>query len=246
MRWMRSFLVMQVVVKSFPKIEKYFSKNWGVEFISLSHWIKSRINYIKNNVIWRINLSLLKMKKLEKNGKKIIIMAHNFCLEVNGQQQSEDEIKYTEFWSPNFNVFKKKNDFLLYSVQFSYSVMFDSLQPHELQHARPPCPSPTPGVYPNSSPLSRWCHPTISTSVIPFSSCLQSFPASGSFQISQLFTSRGQSIGVSTSNISPSNKHSGLISFRMDRLDLLAVQGTLKSLLQYHTSKASILQLSFL
>ena len=74
-------------------------------------------------------------------------------------------------------------------VQFSRSVMSDSLQPHEPQHARPPCPSPTPGVYPNSCPLSRWCHPTISSSVVPFSSCLQSFPASGSFQMSQLFAS---------------------------------------------------------
>ena len=73
MRWMRSFLVMQVVVKSFPKIEKYFSKNWVVEFISLSHWIESRINYIKNNVIWRINLSLLKMKKLEKYSTRVVV-----------------------------------------------------------------------------------------------------------------------------------------------------------------------------
>ena len=77
--------------------------------------------------------------------------------------------------------------------------MSDFLQPHELQHARPPCPSPTPGVHPNSFPLSQWCHPTISSSVVPFSSCLQSFPASGSFQMSQLFTSGGQSIGVSAS-----------------------------------------------
>ena len=84
-------------------------------------------------------------------------------------------------------------------VQFSCSVVSDSLQPHGLQHARPPCPSPTPGVYPNSSPLRRWCHPTISPSIIPFSSCLQSFPASGSFPMSQLFTSGGQSIGVSAS-----------------------------------------------
>ena len=75
--------------------------------------------------------------------------------------------------------------------------MSDSLQPHGLQHARPPCPLPTPGVYSNSYPLSRWCHPTISSSVIPFSSCLQSFPASGSFQVSQFFASGGQSIGVS-------------------------------------------------
>ena len=85
------------------------------------------------------------------------------------------------------------------SVQFSHSVMSNSLWPHELQHARPPCPSPTPGVYLNSCPLSRWCHPTISSSVIPFSSCLLSFPASGSFPMSQFFTSGGQSIGVSAS-----------------------------------------------
>ena len=84
-------------------------------------------------------------------------------------------------------------------VQFSCSVMSDSLQPHGLQHARPPCPSPTPGVYSNSCPLSQWCHPTISSSVIPFSSCLQFFPASGSFQMSQLSASGGQSIGVSAS-----------------------------------------------
>ena len=83
------------------------------------------------------------------------------------------------------------------SVQFSRSVMSNSLWTHKLQHARPRCPSPTPGVYPNSCPLSWWCHPTISSSVIPFSSCLQSFPTSGSFQMNQLFASGGQSIGVS-------------------------------------------------
>ena len=83
------------------------------------------------------------------------------------------------------------------SVQFSCSVLYSSLQPHEPQHTRPPCPSPTPGVYSNSCPLSRWCHPTISTSVFPFSSRLRSFPASGSFQMSQFFASGGQSIGVS-------------------------------------------------
>ena len=82
------------------------------------------------------------------------------------------------------------------SVQFSRSVVSDSLRPHGLQHARPPCPSPTPRAYSSSSPLSWWCHPTISSSVVPFSSCLQSFPASGSFQMSQFFTSGGQSIRV--------------------------------------------------
>ena len=85
------------------------------------------------------------------------------------------------------------------SVQFSHSAMSDSLRPHEPQHARPPCPSPTARVHPNPCPLSQWCHPAISSSVVPFSSCPQSFPASGSFQMSQLFTSSGQSIGVSVS-----------------------------------------------
>ena len=85
------------------------------------------------------------------------------------------------------------------SVQFSHSVMSDSLQRHESQHARPPCASPTPRVYPNSCPLSRWCHPAISFSVVPFSSCPQSFPASRSFQMSHLFALSGQSTGVSAS-----------------------------------------------
>ena len=85
------------------------------------------------------------------------------------------------------------------SVQFNRSVVSDSLRPLEPQHARPPCPSPTPGVYPNSCPLSWWCHPTISSSVVPFSSCPQHLPASGSFQMSQLFASGGQIIGVSAS-----------------------------------------------
>ena len=85
------------------------------------------------------------------------------------------------------------------SIQFSRSVMSNSLWPHGLSHTRPPCPSLTPRVYSNSCPLSRWCHPTISSSVVPFSSCLQSFPASGTFQIMQLFASGGQSIGISAS-----------------------------------------------
>ena len=90
---------------------------------------------------------------------------------------------------------------LIPSVQFSCSVASDSLQPRGLEHARPPCPSPTPGVNSNLCPLSRWCHPTISSSAVPFSSHLQSFPASRSFQMSQFFTSSGQSIGVSASGL---------------------------------------------
>ena len=94
------------------------------------------------------------------------------------------------------------------SVQFGHSVVSDSLQPHEPQHARPPCPSPTPGVHPNPCPLSRWCHPAISSSVVLFSSCPQSFPVSGFFQMSQLFASGGQSIGVSAStSVLPMNTH---------------------------------------
>ena len=89
--------------------------------------------------------------------------------------------------------------FLNHSVQFSCSVVSDSLRPHGLQHARPPCPSPTPGAYSNSCPSYTWCHPTLSSSVVPFSSCPQSLPASGSFPMSHLFTSGGQSTGVSAS-----------------------------------------------
>ena len=127
------------------------------------------------------------------------------------------------------------------SVQFSCSVVSDSLRPHESQHARPPCPSPTLGVHPNSCPLSPWCHPTISSSAVPFSSCSQSFQHQGLFkwvrsshQVAKIleFQLQHQSFQWTP----------GLISFRMDWLDLLAVQGTLNSLLQHHNSKASILR----
>ena len=129
-------------------------------------------------------------------------------------------------------------------VQFSLSVMSDFLRPHGLQHTTPPCPSPTPRVYSNSSPLGWWCHPTNSPSVIPFPSHLQSFPASGSSEMSQFFASGGQSIGVSASA-------SVLPMTIQDRFPLgwtgwssLAVQGILKSFLQHNNSKASIFQCS--
>ena len=118
--------------------------------------------------------------------------------------------------------------------------MSNCLWPHGLQHARPPCPSPTPRVYSNPCPLNQWCHPTISSPVVPFSH-LQSFPASGSFSSESVLRIRWPKYWSFSFNISPSNEHSGLISFRIDWLDLLAVQGTLKSLLQQHSSKASIL-----
>ena len=128
-------------------------------------------------------------------------------------------------------------------VQFSCWVVSDSLRSHELQHARPPCPSPTPRVYSNSCLLSWWCHPTISSSVVPFS-CLQSLPATRSFPVRQFFASGGQSIGVSSSaSILPNNIQdwfplglTGWISLQSKRLS--------KSFLQHHSSEASILQRS--
>ena len=127
---------------------------------------------------------------------------------------------------------KKKN-----SVQFSRSVMYDSLQAHGLQHTRLPCPSPTPRAFSNSCLSSQWCHPTISFSVDPFSSRLQSVPASGSFPASQFFTSGGQSIEVSAlESVLPMNVQDW---FLLGLTDLISL-GTL----QHHSSKASILQCS--
>ena len=136
------------------------------------------------------------------------------------------------------------------SVQFSHSIVSDSLRPHGLQHARRPCPLPTPGVYPNSSPLSRWCHPTISSTVVPIQpSHPLSSPSPPRFNLSQLqslfkwVSSLHQVAKVLEFQLQHQSFHeySGLISFRMDWLDLLAVLGTFKSLLQHHSSKASIL-----
>ena len=133
------------------------------------------------------------------------------------------------------------------SVQFSsVTVVSDSLWPHKLQHARPPCPSPTPGVYSNSYPLSRWCHPTISFSVVPFPSCPQSFPASGSFQMSQLFPSSGQSIGASASaSVLPMNIQD---CFPLGWTGWISLQSKgISRVFSNHSSKASILWLlSFL
>ena len=132
------------------------------------------------------------------------------------------------------------------SVQFSHSVMSDCLRPHETLHARPPCPSPTPRDHSDPFPLCQWCHPTISSSVVPFSSCPQSFPASGSFQISQLSASGGQKYCSFTFNISPSKEHPGLISFKMDWMDLLAVQGSQESFTTPQFKSINYIALSFL
>ena len=125
------------------------------------------------------------------------------------------------------------------SVQFSRSVMSDSLQPHEPQQGRPPCPSPTPEVHPNPCPLCRWCHPTIS-SCRPLFLLPLIFPSIRVFSNGSALRIRWPKYWSVIFNISPSSEHPGLISLRMDWLDLLAVQGTLKSLLQHQSSKASI------
>ena len=134
---------------------------------------------------------------------------------------------------------------MIRSDQISRSVVSNSLRPHESQHARPPCPSPTPGVHWNSRPSSRWCNPAISSSVIPFSSCLQSFPASV-FSNESTLHMRWPKYWSFSFSIRLSKEHPGLISFRMDWLDLIAVQGTLKSLSptpQFKSINSSVLSL---
>ena len=128
------------------------------------------------------------------------------------------------------------------SVQFSCSAVSDSLRPHEPQHPRPPCLSPIPRVYSNSCSSTQWCHPAISYSVVCFSSCPQIPPSIRAFSNESTLLMRCLKYWRFSFSISPSNEHQGLISFRMDSLDFLAVQRTLKSLLQHHISKVPILQ----
>ena len=156
-----------------------------------------------------------------------------WCAAVHGVAKSQTQLSnWTELNAGQLEAGKKGTHTFIHSfissVQFSHSVVSDSLWPHELQHTRPPCPSPTPGVYSSTCPLSWWCHPTISSSDIPFFSHLQSFPASGSFQMSQFSASGGQNIGVSASaSVLPINIQDwfplGLTGW------ILTVQGTQES-----------------
>ena len=130
------------------------------------------------------------------------------------------------------------------SVQFSHSLMSNSLQPHELQHARPPCPSPTPKIHLDSCPSSWWCHPAISSSVCPLLLLPPTPPSIRVFSNESTLRMRWPKYWSFSFSISLSKEHPGLISFRVDWLDLLAVQGTLKSLLQHHSSTPSILRRS--
>ena len=154
---------------------------------------------------------------------------------------------YNSFWILNFHECFHFTFLIDPVLLFSRSVgqshgLQHCLWHHGLQHTRVPCSSPSPGVCSNSCPLSQWCHPTISSSVISFSSCLPSFPVSGSFLVAlHIKWPKYWSFSFSTS---PSSQYSEWITFRIDWFDLLAVQGTLKSLLQRHSSKVSILQCS--
>ena len=127
----------------------------------------------------------------------VFVLSEDLCIEINIHLLDYLWIRSIWICTSTLNSICSKQR--ISSVQFSCSVVSDSLRPHESQHTRPPCPSPTPGVHSNSCPSSQWCHQDISSSVIPFSPCPQSLPASGSFQISQLFTWGGQTIGVSAS-----------------------------------------------
>ena len=160
------------------------------------------ITAIKLELIWprflSVNTLILTLrvtsKKITKKKKKEMtrVKMYRKCVfntKENGREEQKKDMTYKKH--------SKMRDINPQFSQFSHSVVSDSLQLHRLQHARTPCPSPTPRVYSNSCPLSCWCHPTISSSVVPVSSCLQSFPASGSFQMSQLFPLGGESIGVS-------------------------------------------------
>ena len=139
----------------------------------------------------------------EANNNELISKIYKQLMQLNIKKKTDNPIK---IWVEDIAFLQRRYQFSL--VQFSSSVMSNSLWPHESQHARPPCPSPTPRVYPNSCPSSQWCHPAISSSVVPFSSCPQSPPASGSFPMSQLFAWGSQSIGVSTSaSVLPMNTH---------------------------------------
>jgi len=140
-------------------------------------------------------------------------------------------------WATDKCIYKRVYD----SVQFSCSVTSNSLQPHEPEHARPPCPSPTPKVHPNPCPLSRWCHPANLILCRPLLLLPWIFPSIRVFSNESALRIRWPKYWSFSYNIGPSNENPGLISFRMDWLDLLAVQGTLKSLLQHHNLKASII-----
>ena len=156
----------------------------------LNEWWSTHKMYLLKMMIKSLFIDMRKYPHYIKGGKKATKYAERGLIFV---------LLFCFRWYIHRKESGRINTKMFSSVQFSCSVVSDSLQPHGLQHTRPPCPSPTPGVYLNSCPSSQWYHPTISSSVVPFSSCPHSFPALGSFPMSQLFPSGVQSIGVSAS-----------------------------------------------
>ena len=245
----------------------YFSKiegNWSIE-LSFFNLLNTPFLMVKS---WAQGWTLLKISSYQRQANNLISVA-NPLQRVNGNRSGRcwKHCPWVRTKKTMFSQWKdiisekgrKKLDAILplnykrcislyfpyiSSVQFSPSVLSDSLRPHGLQHTRLPCPSPAPGACSNSCPLSQWCHPTILSSVVPFSSCLQSCTASGAFPNSHFFTSGGQSIGASASVSVLLMIILHWFPFGLTGLISLAVQRTLKSLLHHHNSKTSILWFS--
>ena len=203
--------------------EQYCIGNWNVRSMN-----QGKLDVVKQEVA-RVNTNILGISEWKWMGRGKFNLDGHYIYYSEQESLRRSGVALIVNKSPKCS-----------SVQFSRSVVSYSLWPQELQHTRPPCPSPTPGVYSNSCPSSPWCHLAISFSVVPFSSCPQSLPASESFVFSNESTLRMRwpKYWSFSFSIIPSKEILGLISFRMDWLDLLAVQGTLKSLLQHHSSKA--------
>jgi len=150
-------------------------------------------------MVWARDLTFFFPEENSGMLPRIIYPVGHLLTSDSKHYSSHIQVSHEFMWLSGFSILLHWTFYIPCTVQFSRSVVSNSLRPHGLQHARPPCPSPTPRAYSNSCLLSQWCHPTISSSVVPSFSCLQSFPASGSFAVSQFFTSGGQSIGASAS-----------------------------------------------
>ena len=224
-------------------MEQWLVPNWERSMLRL-YIVTGLFNLYAEYIMWDAGLDEAQAGiKTARRNINNLRYADDTTLMAESEEELKSLLRKVKEGSEKVGLKLNIQNHRIQSHQFSRSVISDSLWSHEPQHARPPCPSSTPGVYPNSRPLSRWCHPTIWSSVVPFSSCPQSFPASGSFQMSQLSTSGGQSIGVSAStSVLPMNTQdwsslgwTGWISWQSKGLS---------SLLQHHSSKASILRCS--
>ena len=222
---------------------QFYSQKQDKSFLKWAHW-NAKFSF---HQLTEINISGL--RKYYGNKIQLTFYIHGIHHIKNiTKNKMKNSKKFQELYLNMLHICNNSHSISVLSSSVAQSCRTfcdpDSLRPHESQHTRPLCPSPTPGVYPNTCPSSRWCHPAISSSVIHFSSCPQSLPASESFPMSQLFARGGQSIGVSAlGSVLPMNTQDWS-PLEWDWLDRLAVHGTLKSLLQDHSSKASFLRSS--